>query len=342
VTFDVAFHALIKKQNFIDMLDTVIQLPSLYYNYVNHTMNDPAAIKRRSQGLHVHLIINSFLVVLWLFVPLLKQLYTTLLDPSKSYRPVRKRIKGNTMSVWRKIYYLFHFSLCVVMTLGAIPYSKDAEAKKWLCWWSYMLTTGLFYLLAIPVPEHDGFQRTLTRFCLKYLLFIVSDCQSLSNYGYWHLGLVHDRWDYIWAHYVPHLYLLVIILVNIREYDDELNPFRQSVWYWIFTTNIASPIIVYYYYSVDVFAEYKIDMSVSSKFAVFTKLNIPLLFFFIGISRAIYRKYFDTEKKRVLLPKKPKNANFLKRNNTEERLSWQEFLQSDIPEETDSSIRQRK
>ena len=195
-----------------------------------------------------------------------------------------------------------------------------------MCWWAYISTTIFFILLTIPVPFYDGWVKTWTRFCLKYLIFPVSDVQSLANFGYWYLGLIHDRWDYVWAHYIPHAYLLIIIIVHIREYDDELNPFTQSVWYWIFTTNIASPFLIAYYYSVNVHEEYRMNMDACVRFAVFTKLNVILLFVFIGICRTIFSKYFDKEPKRVLLSKKSKNKDLLKESKL---VTWRDFLKDD-------------
>eukprot|EP01080_Neovahlkampfia_damariscottae_P007906 gene7906-12374_t len=180
-----------------------------------------------SEGLHwlvkeyldifrVHSKINVWKILVIMFFYFLIKIYRALCGPNGvklNSKPLEKVEYG----FWRQLFELLNFSFGLLTLVITVPYSRLDGSETYLCFWAYCA----IMCTSVPVMSKN---RKIRRFVMKYVFYFSMGVSACANWAYFYYGFFNGKWDYFTIHVIPPIWIVIFYLINIREFDDEVNP----------------------------------------------------------------------------------------------------------------------
>jgi hypothetical protein len=196
-------------------------------------------------------------------------------------------------SWWRSVFESLNFLWAVLSIIITMPYSRLTGATTFLCFWSWCT------MMFITVPVGLSNNRTLRRFVIKYIFWFSYGVMATANWAYFYYNFYNQQWDYLAIHMGPPLWAFLFVLVNIHEFDDDVNPLQANPFVFSF-------LITYYLACIATWRHFNIPHIVYSMFhmdnlyfygTVFPiAVNFGSLFVFC-LARVIYVRLNGKQKK---------------------------------------------
>jgi ABC-type multidrug transport system fused ATPase/permease subunit len=190
--------------------------------------------------------------------------------------------------IYRVMSFL-HMMTTFVFLSSVVPITRRS-GSPYLCYWAFMAQTIFCTLTMIPR------YRSIRRFAMSVLFWPTNATQLMANFGYIYYGFVTYEWDYHLVHFLPPCVLWTFMLVNIYEYDDQVNALTKGFWgtFWLLISGLCvTTVYQNYFHVVEV---YENQMQYMFLFASVGISTMQFLFSIIGtIIHAIWIKKFASD-----------------------------------------------
>jgi hypothetical protein len=265
-----------------------------------------------------HIALHSILIIvlsLFLF-PFIRLLYVKWIYSKSQWSFVVESEKQRPSTLWNKILFLVQFLVTLFIIYRTFVFKLDDSVLQY---WAHVSVVALLCLMLVPMAvasfagltADNNWSRNWNRFCLKFLLYPVSELLLLT---------VFHQWAPV--DMVLYGYLLLLVLIHMGEYDSVLNPLTQSVWYCLFEFSVASPLIIAFYSRQDLLSAHEIYPE-----QFISKLSTMFLFILIATVRQLHMSQMGKASSEV--NELMTLEEFLRTENDKEQMSLQEFLRRD-------------